>query len=500
VRCRELQPGESLASFVQWHCTHNVLPRLSTLFGLLARTGGAPVRAVHELAQSPACLRALERVTRQPAGALAHLQRKVLRAAVEDGYEDRLVDGDYEWPQHARARHLQAVCPSCLLESGYALASWEYVQAPVCLRHKVRLVDRCGDCGTSIKLDRKRLLACESCGHLLGRARVTPVDDQQLEAARRVQAAKTLAFGKPEDNLPIEPSDLSGLLRLLLRPLPGQSVAWGLTGDLEALTVERRLDALRRLGQTLAGSRVDSGRLRNEALGRWVYAPLLPESECVRLLREACETVALPPDVTAMLCWDREAPPLQMAMELFERDALPRILDLPQLGQRLGLSREDLRTLMAEESVSETKPKGYGFDMDEVLRLERALAEMLTLEDADRMLGWPGLAAELVSMRLVLGVTRASGEKALHPRSVTRLFEYMHERVTTAATRASTAVPLAAVASSRGLDARQVAWALRQVIGGSLPAYGWEEPFHLTSVRVRSEELEPVPADSASPC
>jgi hypothetical protein len=485
---------------VQWHCTHNVVPRLSTLFGLLARTGGTPVRTLHELAQSPVSIRALERVTRQPAGALGHLQRKVLRAAVDDGYEDRLVDGVYEWPQHARARRLQAVCPTCLLETGYALACWEFVQAPVCLRHRVRLVDHCDSCDTPIKLDRTKLLTCEGCGHALGRVEAAPVDELQLEAARRVQASKTLAFGTPDANLPIEPHDLSGLLRLLLLPLPGQPVDWGLTGDLEAVSVERRLDALRWLGQAFEGSRVDSGRLRALALGRWVYAPLLPESEQVRLLREACETVALPPDVTAMLCWDRESVSLLTAVELFQPEPPPCIVDLRQLGQRLGLSREDLRVLMAEEAVCETKPQDYGFDMDEVLRLERALAEMLTLRQADQMLGWPGLAAELVSMRLVVSVTRASGEMALHPRSVTRLFEDVQERVAASTTGAATAAPLAAVARARGLDARQVAWALKQVIGGSLPAHGWAQPFQLTSLRVCPEQLQPVPAASASPC
>lgn len=411
---------------------------------------------LHELGQSPASLRALERVTRQPERALDPIQRKVLRAAVDDGYEDRLVEGAYEWPQHARGRRLQAVCPACLDEAGYAMACWDYVQAPVCLQHRVRLIDHCDACRTPIKLDRTKLLTCEACGHSLGRAKVTPVDDLTLEAARCAQAARTMGFGTPDSNLPIEPDDLSGLLRLLLLPRLGQSVTWGLTGDLEAVDVERRLDALRRLGHALDGTRVDSGRLRAEALNRWAYAPLLPEHQRVRLLREACETVALPPDVTAMLCWDRETSPLPTAVELFEPDALPRLMDLRQLGQRLGLSREDLRTLMAEEAVSEIKPEYYGFDMDEVLRLERAVAQTLTLDEADRMLGWPGLAAELVSMRLVVGVTRASGEMALHPRGVTRLFEDLQERMTVLQVGTPATVSLATVARAWGLDARQV--------------------------------------------
>lgn len=108
--------------------------------------------------------------------------------------------------------------------------------------------------------------------------------------------------------------------------------------------------------------------------------------------------------------------------------------------------------------------------------------------------------AELVSMRLVVGVTRASGEMALHPRGVTRLFEDLQERMTVFQAGTLATVSLATVARAWGLDARQVAWALKQVIGGSLLARGWDAPFRLTSVRVCAEQLRPVPALAASPC
>lgn len=490
VLCRQLHPGESLASFAQWHCTENVVPRLSLLFKLLQKCGGVVVRSFHELAQSPACVRALEIATRQRPGALGHLRRNVLRAAVEDGYEERLVEGAYEWPQYARSRRVQAVCPMCLREAGYAYACWEFVQAPVCLQHGVRLVDHCHKCGSLIKVDRPMLLSCQDCGARLEQARAEPVAELQLKAARWVQTPRTRSFGTAGDTIPIEPQDLSGLLRVVLRPQPGDTATWGLTQDLEAIAIERRMDALRRVGQAFDGARLDSTRLRAAAMGRWPYAALLPQSESLRLLREACRAVALPPDVTRMLTWDRESEPTPAAAELFKPDQPPRILELKRLAERLGLELADLRLLMGEESVSTTKPAGYGFDMDEVLRLEQALAAMLNVEQADRALGWQGLAAEMASMRLLTSVTVAARGLLLHARSVTRLFENAQERLAMPTAKTSTPVPLSEAAVALSLDARQVAWSVRQFIGGSLPAYGWEAPFQLTSILVDPEELK----------
>ncbi|WP_374567960.1 TniQ family protein [Ideonella sp.] len=489
VRCRELQPGESLASLVQWHCTQNVVPRLSTLFSLLSKCGGEAVRTLHDLAQSPTSLCALERVTRQPAGALAHLRRKTLRAAVEDGYEARVVEGAYEWPQFTRARKLQAVCPQCLREHGYGFANWDFVQAPVCLRHGVRLLDHCDHCSVPIEMDRLAMLRCARCSRALGQAVSKPVDETVLAAARLVQASRVQAFGTADDNFPVEPHDISGLLRLLLLGEASRPVDFGLKGDLEDVSIDQRVAALRLLGQTLAGTRIDSTRLRELSRRRWVFEALLPEAERSRLLREACATAVLPADVTAMLCGDRERAPLPTAVEHFKPWQPPRIFKLQDLANRLGLSREDLRLLMAEEGISEVKPSHYGFDMDDVLRLERALAEMLPLNQVDDLLGWPGLATELMSMRLVVGLTLGSGEQLVHPRSVTSLFERAQQTATVTTGRKAM-VTLAAAARATGLDARQVAWALWRILSGSVPNGGWQEPYRLTSLLVIPEQLQ----------
>ena len=287
VLCRALHPSEDLPSFIQWHCTENVVPRLSVLFSLLAKCGGESVKSVCALAQSRSTVRALERVTRQPPGALEHLEERVLQAAVDDGDELRIVQGLYEWPQHTRSRKLQALCPRCVHETGYGRVEWGYVQAPVCTRHALSLVDHCPTCRVPIGLNRTGLRHCASCSASFDVAHAVVVDDVVVQAARLVQQPRTHAFGTASYTVPLEPHELSGLLRLLLLPRFGQATNHGLTGELETIPVTCRVEGLRRLGSTVVGKRLDANALRAIALQRWPYAPWLVHDEQVRLLREA---------------------------------------------------------------------------------------------------------------------------------------------------------------------------------------------------------------------
>lgn len=487
IVCRDLQHGESLPSLIQWHCAKNLVPRLSALFALLKRCGGSAVDSVHELAQSPESLLALEWVTRQRPGALAHLRRKVLRGAVEAGYEERRVDGLYEWPQGSRSRRIQAVCPLCLGEVGYAFTSWEFVQAPVCLRHGVMLLERCPSCSADIKVDRTLLLQCANCGIALSGARTETVESSQLEAARRVQESRTLTFGPVQNTVPLEPSELSGLLRLLLNPRQGEPISWGLTEDLETLDSSRRMDALSRLGKAFEGPRLDSLKLGEAAMGRWPFAALLPKSERVRLLREACQAAALPPDVTAMLCCGEERELGVSAIEQVSPAQPRRILTLKQLGERLGLDREPLLSLLAEEGISHTKPADYGFDMDDVMHLENQLASMRTSGWVDDCLGWPGAAEQLTRMKLLFAVRDIDNVPCVQPRSVSRLFARVHERVQSAVEHGASM--RLGTAQELGFDAERFAWAIAQVVGGSLPVHGWRPPFDLVSLEVCERRL-----------
>ncbi len=498
VFTRSLHEGESLAGFVQWLCAENVVPRQAHLFKLLARFGCTPPQSIWELAQDDGALSALERLARQPVGGLAHLRLRVLRAAVDDGEEDRIVQHGYEWPQGSLAKLMQPVCTHCLREDGFVRAEWEFVQAPVCTRHSLQLIENCGACGAPIRSDRPTVAHCASCSASLTDLVATPANALVVTAAHAIQAPRMLAFGSESYTVPVEPQDLSGLLRLLLLPRFGEDVSYGLHGDLEAIPLARRIEALHRLGACIVGKRLDAERVRQFAQQRWPYASRLVADEQWRLLLEAGRIAGLAPDITRVLGWNNDAAPYPMAIEVFDKRP-PRILSLAQLAAHLRLEPENLAALLNWEPMATNKLAHLGFDMDEVLRLERVLRSMLTVEQVDELLGWPGATAELVKMRLLEGLPGPEGTWRIYARSLSQLLARVHERVGTVDSDAGDWVSLQ---SSRelGFDARQFAWAIAQVIGGSLVARSWEPPFGLTSLfvcRRRLRELASWPQSEA---
>ena len=499
IICRPPHPGESLASFVQWHCAENLVPRLAVLLKLLQERCGELATSTRDLAHSEKCLRALEQVTRLPAQALQYMHVKVFRAAVDGGEERRLLQGSHEWSQYSLSQHVQAVCPHCLRESGYAHAVWEYVQAPVCVRHRVQLVDRCPSCSGPIGFNRTSLAHCATCGASLDTAVTASVDHQVTEAARLVQRPRHVAFGTETYTLPVEPQELAGLLRLLLLPKLGRSVDDGLVGNMESLPLERRVDALRHLCSTVVDTRIDAERIRTIALQRWPYAPLLLPDEQTRLLREACQTVGLLPEVSRMICWGTDQPQYPNAATT-HGGRPPTIVGNVQLAAHLGIERQALGELLRWERMSPPGADADGFDMDEVSELERVLATMPTKEQVDALLGWPGASSELVSMRLLASFRGANGVDGVHPRSISELFERVHVRVNPALATVCGSASLHE-AETLGMDARQFAWAVAQVVGGTLPVHGWEPPFNLRSLQVsqrRLHELADWPQSEAS--
>jgi hypothetical protein len=485
---RALLPAESLASFVQWHCAENVVPRMADLFRLLTECGGSPVTSIHDLAQSAAALQALERVTRSSTGALDHFRVTTLSSAIDGGKEVRVVHGAYEWPEHSRPRRIQAVCGPCLRDAGFGRVDWEFVQAPVCTRHAVQLLDRCPACSVALGFNRTQLSRCLACAAALDAAAPSAVEEVVVMAARLVQEPRTCAFGTAAYTIPLEPQELSGLLRLMLLPAFGESTEYGLKKGLETLPLARRVQALRRLGSAVVDGRLDADALRSLALARWPYASWLVRDERVRLLREACSDVNLTQDVSAMLCWGTDMPLYPTAGETFG-SRMPRILNLAGLAENLNLRLDSLNELLAAEKIKLSKPSDYGYDMDMVLELQRVVCAMPTFQEADALLGWPGVADELVRMRLLTSLSLADGGRAIYPRSVSELLSRIRERVVGVPQADDSHAVSLGLAADFSFDTRRFAWAIAQVVGGSLPAFGWAPPFNLVSLRVCKQRL-----------
>lgn len=86
-----------------------------------------------------------------------------------------------------RARH-DAVCPMCLADDVYLRICWEHAYVTVCVKHKVRLIDRCTACGEYFTPTRERIDVCH-CGREL---RLMPT---QVASTAQIWVSSLLSSG-----------------------------------------------------------------------------------------------------------------------------------------------------------------------------------------------------------------------------------------------------------------------------------------------------------------
>ena len=86
--------------------------------------------------------------------------------------------------QFAAASRLP-VCPLCFADEPIVRVQWLNVMTPVCPRHGVRLVDRCGACGSPLTWRRLALSYCD-CGNSLEDAAAAPAPTFSLAFTRAV--------------------------------------------------------------------------------------------------------------------------------------------------------------------------------------------------------------------------------------------------------------------------------------------------------------------------
>lgn len=486
---RPLLEGESLASFVQRHCEENVIPSIRDFLRLVEAAIGAAVRDISGLARQRESLYAVEALTGLAPGALSHLYLTALTGVANKRTEIRFRQGAHEWAAASRSQDIQLLCTACLRDSGHARATWEFAQAPVCTVHSSALTDICPSCDAALRFNRTALTSCTHCGHDL-RTSSGPrprLDASTVSAALLVQRPRMVALGDDRYTAPIDASELSLLLRLCLHPRLGEDTDYGLVNNMESHPIERRLEALTRLGTALVADRIDSARLRSALLERWPYAKRLPRRDQLELLAHACSTLELPLDVVSLLCHGREHEPRTTAAELFGGKP-PSLNSAKQLASFLDVDDKLLRELCALEQVSLDLEAGFGYDMDTVLRLRASHLSIFSFEEADVTFGRSGLTAELVDMKLLRALPTAPECSGVHPAHIAGLFARLHQCIVVNPGHRSEAVPLL-WGESLGYDNRRLAWAVAQILGGSLPAIGWDSPFSIMSLVVCEHRL-----------
>lgn len=483
-----LQEDESVVSFLQRHAKANRAARMRDLLQLLEQLSGEPIRDVSDVVLSRAVLHAVEWLTGLSEGALASRHLAPLQAS-------HVRSGPRIWERSTRLDARQAVCPLCLAETGYGRVDWEFVLAPVCRVHRVALLDTCPSCGGPLRHGRTTIGACGYCGFDLRQATTQAVPEAALQAATLVQRPGMVPMGDRASTAPVDEMDLAKLVRLCLLPGPGREAHFGLTGPDSALSVADRVNALERLGTALDGRRLDSARLRALVVQRWPGLSQLPESAVLPTLEEAAMEVELDADVTRLLCQGDEQRREASAAQLFGGHP-PQLMTSSDVARFLGLDYATLVALTRRHGLSKPEP-GHGYDMDEVLALKRRVQRLCPPGRLDEVLGWSGAAVALVRLNLLTGLHAEDGSlMGVEPDSFAMLMSRVHSAISPRSQPLDDLVPLS-TGRSFGMDAHAMAWAVAQVVGGSLVAVGWPAPFHLSELRVDGRRLQALAVPNA---
>ena len=103
-------------------------------------------------------------------------------------------------------------------------------------------------------------------------------------------------------------------------------------------------------------------------------------------------------------------------------------------------------------------------------------------------MGIPGLASALVKLNLLEPLHGREGLVGIPPLSVAALLARLQQQVSPKMQCRGPGRSLRE-GLSLGMDAERIAWAVAQVIGGSLPALDWKPPFDLASLVVDAERF-----------
>lgn len=483
-----LHEDESVVSFLQRHAKANRAARMRDLLQLLEQLSGEPIRDANEVVLSRAVLHAVEWLTGLSEGALASRHLAPLQTS-------HVRSGPRIWERSTRLDARQAVCPLCLAETGYGRVDWEFVLAPVCRMHGVGLLDTCPSCGGPLRHGRTAIGACGHCGFDLRQAITQAVPAAALQAATLVQRPGMVPMGDRASTAPVDEMDLAKLLRLCLLPGPGREAHFGLTGPDSALSVADRVVALERLGTALDGRRLDSARLRALVLQRWQGLCQLPEASVLPMLEAAAMEVELDAAANRLLCHGDEERREPSAVQLFDGRP-PRLMASSDVARFLGLDHVAHVALTRRHGLR--KPEsGHGYDMDEVLALKQRVQRLCPPGRLDEVLGWPGAAAALVHLNLLTGLHAQDGSlMGVEPDSFALLMSRVQSAMSPNAQLLDEAVPLS-TGRCFGMDAHAMAWAVAQVVGGSLVAVEWPALFHLSELRVDGRRLKALAVPEA---
>lgn len=306
-----------------------------------------------------------------------------------------------------------AVCPACLDEP-YLRHHWEHTYTTACPYHRIRLADRCDDCGELLSSNRYHIDQCD-CGHELRLLAQTPATPAQLWLSTLIASAGKQSGGIAPDTRRIDVGILARVVQTLClysdpsQPTsPRRSAALPKTiaeavdflKPLEGLLAEWPAGFRSHVEMRIAAGRPD-GRTLNTRLGPWYIT-----------LRKLCHGTALDPLVKVIMEVAAErfdgVLGLDSAKEMAE--GATEYIRAPDAARAIGVSVDRLHKAMHAGECSYrprrvgTRGQIYEIPRAEVARIQQRRAEWITADQACELAGVP---PSVLGHMMAAGVVRS---------------------------------------------------------------------------------------------
>ena len=476
---RKPEADESLAGYFVRVTEANMVVSQRWMLDAIEEESGIPLPSLLDLLTNSDALAAFERIASLPAGVLT--ERGFHAYDSSEGTSLRL--GSY----HLLARHWMLkndqVCPQCLVESPYLRQAWKLGHAPVCARHRSELLAACPKCQTQLRWTRTSVCHCGRCGFDLRRCNPPSVPLEGVVAAQLVQSWRSVALGTPQYDAPVEPDELHLLLCLMLPLHDGEPRDLGLDGELFALPVGRRVEALVELGKAWDGKRLDCNVVRESFRRRWYFLQAFERPQLYfDRWRFASGRLQVHQELRSLLGFGAGHMPIEAAEVYGGRP--PSLMTVEQVAEFLGVAVPLVEEITSHLGTLQRPSVEEGYDADELLTARRFLGDLYSPDDVDAIAGSAGASSALASLGLIEPFGCGYGRLAGYvPSTLAVLFERIAEKIRPDL-RSDTDQRLGdSLGPTEGSS--ELAGCVARVVSGETYATGWQEPFRLRDLLVK---------------
>jgi len=387
------------------------------------------------------------------------------------------------WGRLHRAQ-ADAVCPACLAEDGYLRHYWEHTYVTACPQHRIRLIDRCDECGELLSPYRYHIDRCE-CGHDL---HMLP----RIASTHAQHWLSTLIASNGKQSGGVEPAlrgvniiSLGQVVQTLCLfadprvPSPRRSAALpksiaeavDLLAPLETLLADWPEGFQSHVETRIAAGKPDA-RTLNTLLGAWYIG-----------LRKLCQSTALEPFLKVII--DVAAVQFDGALGLDSAKAMveaaTEYMRASDAAKAIGVSVSRMhKAIQIGECDSRTRRVGtrgqvYEIPRADVLRIQERRSEWISGEQACELTGVP---TSVLEHMMSAGVIRSDANwrqdilkgGLVEHRSVTELVDRVRAAVEPAAATDDEKLTWAELTSRRMGDSQAIQSVMQAIAEGKVKA------------------------------